>query len=973
MTYTVTGTGGCSNATATRTVTVTAATSAGTLSGTQGICVAGSSTFSSTVAGGSWSSGNTGIATINASTGAISAVAAGTTTMTYTIAGTGTGGCSDATANRTLTISAIPTITGTTSNSRCGTGTVAVGATSTGNINWYAAASGGASLGTGTSFTTPSIAATTTYYVDASFNGCPATSRTAVTATVNDIPTITGTTPDSRCGTGTVALGATASAGTINWYAASTGGVSLGTGTSFTTPSISSTTTYYVDATSNGCTTAARTAVTATVSTLIPSAPTSSAASSVSCTSMSANWSAATDARGYYLDVNTASDFTGTAILSSQSTGNVTTYSVTGLTASTTYYYRVRAFNACGTSASSSTITQATTATTPAQPGSITGTAAQCPSLTSQTYSISAVSNATSYTWTVPTGWTITAGGTTNSVTLTTGTAGQNGNITVTASNTCGTSTANTLAVTVTTNGSFVTGTIGTAQTICYNATPNSLTNSASPTGGTGSYTYQWQSSTDNSNWSNVSSATSATYAPGALTSNTYYRRAETSGGCGTVNTSGILITVYANLTITASSAGARGTTGKAAIQATSNIGSISWYAASSGGSSLGTSNSGVNWTTPAIASTTAYYAEAVIGSCVSASRTSVSATVSDNLTIIGKSTASSFSQKQSNTTTDSLRVFVSTYAASNDANVGTITNDESFIAISHDGGLLKATTASNTEKPVGIVSRLAREWLVTNTNFSDNFSLEMEWNVTGNVDLADIRLLVDDDGDFSNATVYAAGGGLTFELGSIIVRGIGTSKIPSGSSKYVTIGSVSASTPLPVDFSLFNAEFVHDHVKINWQTTTETNNNYFIIQKSTNGRTWENIDRVEGAKNSSQNITYHFDDKTPYLGTSYYRLKQVDLDGKYTYSETKMVNVDAIDHDEIHVNPNPTTGVFTIKGDQINIEDIAIFDVNGKNVTALVKMQNAQTEIHVDLENLNDGVYILKVKDTFFVKIDKI
>ena len=72
----------------------------------------------------------------------------------------------------------------------------------------------------------------------------------------NTIPTITGTTPDSRCGTGTVTLGATALAGTIHWYAASTGGLSLGTGTSFTTPSLSSTTTYWDDATEGDCTTA---------------------------------------------------------------------------------------------------------------------------------------------------------------------------------------------------------------------------------------------------------------------------------------------------------------------------------------------------------------------------------------------------------------------------------------------------------------------------------------------------------------------------------------------------------------------------------------------------------------------------------------------------------------------------------------------------------------------------------------------
>jgi hypothetical protein len=82
--------------------------------------------------------------------------------------------------------------------------------------------------------------------------------------TVNPIPTINTTTPASICGTGTVDLGATTASGTLNWYAAASGGVSLGTGTSYTTPSISATTTYYVDVMLNGCT-SARTAVTATI------------------------------------------------------------------------------------------------------------------------------------------------------------------------------------------------------------------------------------------------------------------------------------------------------------------------------------------------------------------------------------------------------------------------------------------------------------------------------------------------------------------------------------------------------------------------------------------------------------------------------------------------------------------------------------------------------------------------------------
>ncbi len=167
----------------------------------------------------------------------------------------------------TLTVRTTPSVSSTTPGSVCDAGTVGLSATaSAGSLNWYAASSGGSSLYTGTNFTTPSISTSTNYYVDATFNGCTTLSRTSVTATVNASPTITSTTPGAVCDAGTVNLDVTASAGTIHWYAASTGGVSIKAGGSFTTPSISTTTNYYVDATNNGCTTPTRTAVTATVS-----------------------------------------------------------------------------------------------------------------------------------------------------------------------------------------------------------------------------------------------------------------------------------------------------------------------------------------------------------------------------------------------------------------------------------------------------------------------------------------------------------------------------------------------------------------------------------------------------------------------------------------------------------------------------------------------------------------------------------
>jgi gliding motility-associated-like protein len=163
------------------------------------------------------------------------------------------------------TVNPIPSITGTSPDSVCDTGTVTLGATaSAGIINWYNAPMGGTLLGTGTSFTTPSIATTTTFYIDAAALGCTTATRTAIIATVNISPTITSTSPASRCDIGSVILGASASAGIINWYDDTTGGTSLGTGISFTTPNITSTTTYYVDATASGCT-SPRTPVVATI------------------------------------------------------------------------------------------------------------------------------------------------------------------------------------------------------------------------------------------------------------------------------------------------------------------------------------------------------------------------------------------------------------------------------------------------------------------------------------------------------------------------------------------------------------------------------------------------------------------------------------------------------------------------------------------------------------------------------------
>ena len=160
----------------------------------------------------------------------------------------------------------IPSIDSITEAEVCNQGSLSLEATaSTGIVIWFDALSGGNQVHTGSSFTTPIINSTTNYYVLASVNGCLDGARTQVTATVKQLPTITSFTEKLICDDGSATLTAVASAGNINWYDVSVGGTALFSGNSYTTPVVTSTTTYYVDAINNGCTSATRTPVTLTV------------------------------------------------------------------------------------------------------------------------------------------------------------------------------------------------------------------------------------------------------------------------------------------------------------------------------------------------------------------------------------------------------------------------------------------------------------------------------------------------------------------------------------------------------------------------------------------------------------------------------------------------------------------------------------------------------------------------------------
>ena len=176
--------------------------------------------------------------------------------------------------NINLTGTAVPnpptaSFTSTPTGTACTGQTIQYTSTSTGSPSSYSWTFAGGNPATSTSHNptvTYSVAGTYTAALTATNAIGSNTSTQTNYITINETPTLSSTTPGSRCGTGTVSLSASSAIGTISWFSAATGGTALGNGNTFITPSISTNTTYYVEVTSNGCT-SARLPVLATINT----------------------------------------------------------------------------------------------------------------------------------------------------------------------------------------------------------------------------------------------------------------------------------------------------------------------------------------------------------------------------------------------------------------------------------------------------------------------------------------------------------------------------------------------------------------------------------------------------------------------------------------------------------------------------------------------------------------------------------
>lgn len=174
---------------------------------------------------------------------------------------------------------------------------------------------------------------------------------------------------------------------------------------------------------------------------------------------------------------------------------------------------------------------------------------------------------------------------------------------------------------------------------------------------------------------------------------------------------------------------------------------------------------------------------------------------------------------------------------------------------------------------------------------------------------------------------------------------------------------------PLPIELLSFDATCVDRSIQLTWSTASETNNNYFTIERSTDGVSFTPIQTIEGAGNSTQQLNYYYKDEPVQLNQLYYyRLKQTDFDGEVKiYPHLRAEKCKG--KEEMIVFTNPTDGIIIFQFSQANFHaDYKIFDQIGK---LIISGQLSSKDNIVDISNCSNGCYYLHIQ-TDFEEINK-
>jgi len=183
----------------------------------------------------------------------------------------------------------------------------------------------------------------------------------------------------------------------------------------------------------------------------------------------------------------------------------------------------------------------------------------------------------------------------------------------------------------------------------------------------------------------------------------------------------------------------------------------------------------------------------------------------------------------------------------------------------------------------------------------------------------------------------------------------------------------------LPISLLHFNAENSTEGVKLDWVTASETNNDFFNLERSKDGSTFEALETLKGSGNTNELISYSTIDKNPIPGICYYRLKQTDYNSNFSYSPIIAIYSEK-KQNSLTIVPNPGGDLVTINFYADDNDDalLNIFDNKGRLIsTKAISISKGSNLSEINLSSLSKGVYFISISSgsstlnkTRFIKI---
>jgi len=214
----------------------------------------------------------------------------------------------------------------------------------------------------------------------------------------------------------------------------------------------------------------------------------------------------------------------------------------------------------------------------------------------------------------------------------------------------------------------------------------------------------------------------------------------------------------------------------------------------------------------------------------------------------------------------------------------------------------------------------------------------------------------------YTGGIITGAGNGDQIKIGNTIVfKGNDPDVVGPMFADNTTGGGFAPLSVLPVTFANFYVSRTNDGILIRWSTATENNNHHFEVQRSEDGQSWNTIAIVAGIGNSTQLNNYSYTDRSMQKALAYYRIMQVDMDGRSTYTVVRSIkNTETKKGVEIFVAKN--RGITLVFDEMKSSVSVEICNLNGQTITRQHYQRSAY--IRLQINNITTGVYVIKVTD---------